>query len=238
MTLAVMQPYFFPYIGYFQLMDSVDTFLFLDDVQYVERGWMNRNRIMLGNDPRWVSFPVHKAPRSTSIMQRRYILGEKSDAVLRQIRGAYENHPHYPEVAPFLEQLMRHPEPSVSGFNGNLLRELAVRLGISCKFGSASAIGNPRGLHGQERILDLCATLGADTYVNAIGGIRLYDEPSFTAASVRLRFLRSTCEPLETKQDGPIHPSIIDLLMRKGFDGVASLLEQRQIIRSPAGLAS
>lgn len=229
-----MQPYFFPYIGYFQLMDSVDTFLFLDDVQYVGRSWMNRNRIVVGGRPHWLTFPVQKAPRSTSIMQRRYLLGEATDTVLRQIRGAYETYPHYPVIAPVLEKLMRHPDPGVAGFNGNLLRELAGRLGIGCTFGRTSAMGNPRALRGQDRILDLCITQGTDTYVNAIGGIGLYREPRFTAAAIKLRFLRSTCQPLETEHDGPIHPSIIDLLMRHGFDGVADMLDQREIIRSPA----
>lgn len=233
-----MQPYFFPYIGYFQLMDSVDTFLFLDDVQYVERSWMNRNRIMAGRSPHWLSFPVHKAPRSTSMMQRRYLLGEESDKVLRQIRGAYGAYPHYSDIVPVIERIMRHPEPSVSVFNANLLRVLADHLGISCKFASASAMGNPRALRGQDRILDLCVTLGADTYINAIGGIGLYQEPQFTDAAIKLRFLRSTCRPLESEHDGPIHPSIIDLLMRHGFDGVANLLDQREIVRAPAETAT
>lgn len=233
MKLAVMQPYFFPYIGYFQLMAAVDMFVFLDDVQYVDRSWMNRNRILLGCKPHWLSFPVHKAPRATSICLRRYLLGEECDSVLRRIRAAYGSFPYYAKTVPVLERILRHADPSVAGFNGHALQELAGRLGIRCGFDFSSARGNPEGLHGQDRILDLCTALDARTYINPIGGTSLYEAPRFSAASLALRFLRTTC-PLQQTEDGPMHLSIIDLLMRHGFEGVAGMLDQQEIIDSPA----
>src|SRR5690606_8625036 len=96
MIVAVMQPYFFPYIGYFQLMNAVDLFIFFDDVQYIDRGWVNRNKILLAGEARWLTFPVKKGDRDLKINERHYVDDpEVIDSLKRRVRAGYENASHF-----------------------------------------------------------------------------------------------------------------------------------------------
>jgi WbqC-like protein family len=88
MIVSIMQPYFFPYIGYFQLAACSDIFVFHDDVQYIKGGWVNRNRILRDGQPRWLTLPVRKGASRLTIQQRQYQLDEPVTArVLRRVEA-------------------------------------------------------------------------------------------------------------------------------------------------------
>ena len=223
---AIMQPYFFPYIGYLQLMSAVDTFVFLDDVQYIERGWVNRNRIRLGSRAHWLGGAVRAAARSAAIEQREYLLQDDRHgvpAVLARLRAAYARAPYYEPCMALLGELLAFPDANVARFNENLLCGLAQALGLRCSFLRSGELSPARGLRGQERLIDIAGRLGARRYINPIGGRALYNRQDFAAAGIELCFLRTRVEaqPLDA---GDEQLSIIDWLMMQGVEGTRARL--------------
>ncbi|WP_449429384.1 WbqC family protein [Rhodanobacter umsongensis] len=239
MIAAVMQPYFFPYIGYFQLMHAVDTFVFFDDVQYINRGWVNRNRIRVRNAPAWLTMPVQRAPREHTIVARRYLLDAETVAAMkRSLQSNYAKAPFHAEVMPELSTIFNHTDASVAGFNANLLAQIARRLGINSRLIASSTIKQRLGLRGETKIIDICGQIGADVYVNAIGGIDLYDPAHFEQAGIDLRFIQSTvmtAAPLDAPEQPPL--SIIDTLMHQGWDGTRAMLDRFELIPARAAAA-
>lgn len=227
-----MQPYFFPYIGYFQLMQAVDLFVFYDDAQYMKGGWINRNRILLGNETSWITLPVKHDSVSLSINQRSYLLTEGIELTKRKLRAAYATVPAFAEVFPFLCELLDFQDENVATFNANLLCVLARKLGIRCDFAMSSQIQKTTGLHGEAKVIDLCQRIGADGYVNAIGGVQLYDPHHFDAAETRLSFLRTKVVPQEF-DSGAQYLSIVHELMCHGTAGVADLLGSYELLNAP-----
>lgn len=231
MIAAIMQPYFFPYIGYFQLMSAVDTFVFFDDVQYIDRGWVNRNRILAGGAPHWLTFPVRKGSRSLNIAQREYVLDDEvRRKILHGIRTHYARAPAYPEIFPRIEAMFARDRANVAEFNAASLKDVAGLLGISCRFVASSEM--PRGdVRGEEAILTICEGLGATTYVNPIGGVELYDHERFRSRGVSLGFLRTRphCYRQAAMEHVPFL-SIIDVMMHVGLAGARQLLQAFDIV--------
>jgi hypothetical protein len=230
-TVAIMQPYFFPYIGYYQLIAQSDVFVLLDDVQYMKGGWINRNRILVNGAPHWLTFPVEHAPIQLSIDQRAY---QASDAnrgkVLNALANAYRKAPQAAATLEAAAEIMAYEDANVAGFNRNLLTRVARMLGIETPILAASELDRTPGLTGQERVLDLCRRLGADTYVNAPGGAGLYDGDAFAAVGIALRFLKSVAEPYP--QFGqPFVPflSILDVMMFNPPEAAALLLDNYEL---------
>lgn len=229
MIVAIMQPYFFPYIGYFQLMRAVDMFIFYDDAQYMKGGWINRNRILLDHQSSWLTLPVKHDSRTVRINRRSYLLDEGVEPVKGKLQSAYATVPAFKETYPFVSSLLDFGEPNVAAFNANLLRETAQRLDIDCRFAASSEITQPNELHGEAKIISLCKALGADHYINPIGGVELYDSHHFAEAGLRLSFLRTTVSPLHLRE-GETHLSILDTVMRTDWEGARSRLNQYNIL--------
>lgn len=230
MIVAIMQPYFFPYIGYFQLMQVADTFVFLDDVQYINRGWVNRNQIPLSGKPVWLTMPVKMASRSLAINERQYLLHDGVAPIKRRLQAAYTGMKHSREWQ-VIEELLDFPETNTALFNANLLRFLARELAIQCNLLNASDLGIGKHLHGESRIIEICRKLGATHYVNPIGGIGLYDPVNFSKADIQLSFMQTRMNASLTSE-GPVHFSIIDRLIRDGISVTRSLLSEF-VVQSP-----
>lgn len=226
MNVAIMQPYFFPYIGYLQLMAAVDTFVFLDDVQYIERGWVNRNRIRLASRAHWLGCAVRAAPRTSAIDQREYLFQDNQHgmpAVLARLHAAYVRAPHYEACMAILSEVLAFPDANVARFNENLLRKLAHVLGLRCTFFRSGEVSPSQGLRGQGRLIEIAGRLGAHRYINPIGGRALYDRQDFMAAGMELCFLRTRVEA-QSLDEGEEHLSIIDWLMMQGVEGTRAKL--------------
>lgn len=229
MKVAVMQPYFFPYLGYFQLMAAVDRFIAWDDVQYIQRGWVNRNRILLNGEPAYITLPVEKAPQTAYISERQVAdLASASGKLLGQLHAAYRKAPHYAETRALVEQILACEERNLGRFLFNGLQQVCEHLGIKTTLLLSSALEkNDAGLSGSERILALCEAQGADMYVNAIGGRELYSPDMFAARGIELRFI--AMGPVRYAQnvaDFVPHLSIIDVLMFNERDVVRQFLQQ------------
>jgi hypothetical protein len=233
MIAAIMQPYFFPYIGYFQLMKAVDVFVFYDDVQYMKGGWVNRNRIRVNDEPVWLTFPVERLGLASLINDRRYLIDETTIAKFSGVlEAAYAKAPGYQEVAPVVRSLLKFDNLNVAAFNANLLTALARTLDIRCRFLMASAVGKPANLKGKERVIDICRRLNATRYVNAIGGTDLYQPGDFERLGLQLSFLRTTAAPASFCGE-PIHLSILDTLMCNGFAHTGEMMTQYELIAPP-----
>jgi len=231
MKVAIMQPYFFPYIGYFQLMAMVDVFVFHDDVQFIQSGWVNRNRILAGGGAQWLTFPVQKAPHAHPINQRQYVPEAKAaQKLLRQVEGSYRHAPHFDAVMPMVSSLVMAPERNVARFNQSAALDVARGLGISCQFLTASEMDKDNALAGQDRVLDICSRLGASHYINPIGGLALYEERRFADIGVRLSFLESAgVEYAQSPRPDAAHVpnlSIIDVMMFNNAEKTGALLAQ------------
>lgn len=232
MIVSIMQPYFFPYLGYFQLIHASDVFVAYDTVQYIRRGWINRNRILDGNGPTWLTLPVEYDIRTSTIEHRRYFDpdGRERQRLVNKLHGNYRRAPHFRAAMAVLEPLVLNPEPNIAAYNVHLLRALSAHLGIDTRFELASRLPAPR-LGGTPGLLALCQALGARTYLNSIGGIALYDREDFAGANVDLRFLRSEAEPYPQFGNDPVGSlSIIDVLMFNDAARIAALLGQYRLV--------
>lgn len=221
MKLAIMQPYFLPYIGYYQLIASADTFVIYDDIKYTKKGWINRNRRLQNGADAMFSLPLKKGSDSLDVVQRELAADFDPGALLNQLKGSYARAPYFSEVWPVLEQVVRYEERNLFRYIHHSVVELCAHLGISTRILSSSEVGIDRALKAQDKVLALCRTLDADTYINPIGGVELYDRDVFREQGIELKFLRS--KTFEYPQFGaPFVPwlSIVDVMMFNSADDV------------------
>ncbi len=232
MIVAIMQPYFFPYIGYFQLMRAVDRFVFYDDAQYMKGGWVNRNRILQHGDAAWWTFPIVRDDYRRPIRERRYATSPgQVRSLLGKLDGAYREAPHFAATRALAAGYLDADDISVSGFNMHHLTGIARTLDIPCEVLASSRVEHDRSLSGQARVIDLCRRLGATHYVNAIGGVGLYDAAAFERAGIELQFLRpaTTTYPQLGEPHVPFL-SILDVLMFNSRDQARHLLSQHELL--------
>ncbi|MGZ5007865.1 MAG: WbqC family protein [Methylobacter sp.] len=231
-TLAIMQPYFLPYIGYFQLMAAVDKFVVFDDVNFIKRGWINRNRLLLNGAAHTFTVPLRAVSQNRLICELE-LADERNwrDKLMLTIQQAYRYAPCYPQLIALMERIVYFPSIRLDEFLLNSLREIAGYLELETEIVNSSRIYQNRHLKGQERILDICRQERAGAYFNSIGGIDLYDKAAFMEQGIQLNFLRSL--PINYCQGKGGHVpwlSILDVLMFNEPDDVRRLLGQREII--------
>ncbi|MCB9495454.1 MAG: WbqC family protein [Fibrobacteria bacterium] len=221
MTLAAMQPYVLPYIGYFQLIQEAGTFVILDDVAFIKKGWIHRNRILLGGSAHLFTLPLQDASQNRSIKDTFLVADDLWKLKLvKTIRSAYAKALHFREGMAILEEILETRETNLSRFAVRSLETVARELGITTTLRLASEeFPNLRDARGQDRILDLCMASKATRYVNAIGGMELYHPEAFREKDVELRFLRTKIEPyFQLGREFVPYLSILDLLMFLGAE--------------------
>lgn len=203
MRLAVMQPYLFPYLGYFQLMAAVDRFVVLDDVNYINRGWINRNRILVGGKPHTFTMPLDGASQNRLIRDIDIAADYENWAArfLKTLRHAYSGAANFAKAVSTVESILAFPGRNLSDYLTNSLQLICDFMDIRTEIIPTSSVYDKGGLAGADRIMDICAKDGADTYVNPPGGRELYDEDAFAARGVKLEFL----EPVLTE-----YPQCVD----------------------------
>jgi hypothetical protein len=211
MTVAITQPYLYPYIGYWQLINAVDKFVILDDVNYINRGWINRNRIPAG---RFVLSLKDKS--QNKLIKDLYITGE-TKSFFELIRHTYHRSKHYDEVVDNIAVSGN----MISGVCYFSIVKMCKYLGIQTDVIPSSAGFTHEGLTGQERLIDICHQLGATRYINPQNGQALYDYERFAMFGVELKFLKCN---VENKF------SIIDLLMIEGRDRVKEMLNEYELL--------
>ncbi|WP_332648199.1 WbqC family protein [Lysinibacillus sp. 54212] len=234
MKVALMQPYFFPYIGYFQLIHAVNEFIIFDNAQYIRRGWMNRNRILNGHkESIYINVPVQKAPRETKIKD--IVINNELDwkANLFQQINYYRKAPNYAFVSDFLDECLYKNTSSLSQFNAILLKKVCNLLEIDTKITILSeklpmiSVANAADEWGVE----VCKALNATTYINAIGGIEFYNQQKYLENNIEIQFIKPVLKPY--KQFNQIFIpglSIIDVMMFNHTQEIKEMLEIHELI--------
>ena len=221
MKLAIMQPYFFPYIGYFQLIAAVDQFIVYDNIKYTKKGWINRNRILQNGKDVMFSLPLKSDSDYLGICERELAADFNRDKLLNQFKGAYRRAPYFEQTFPLVEQLVRHEEVNLFRFLHHSIVRTCEHLGITTEIRISSDIAIDHDLKNQDKVLALCAAVGANSYVNAIGGMELYAKDTFLEKGIELKFIRS--KPFEYPQFGEAFVpwlSIIDVMMFNPLDTI------------------
>lgn len=191
MKIGIMQPYLFPYPGYFQLIKEVDLFLLHDDAQWIKAGWINRNIISLNGKPFLWTFPVAKGSNYALINQRQFApLGQAQHKVINKLISAYQGFPFYPDVMPILENTLKSDERIVSSLIHNSICQICSYLNIKTAMDFTSNYTINKKLTGQAKVIELCRASGGSTYINPRGGKLLYDPHLFQKNKLDLKFLK------------------------------------------------
>lgn len=229
MKLAIMQPYLFPYIGYFQLIKAVDTFVAYDDVNYIKQGWINRNYILLKGKKHLITLELNGASSFKPI--NRIEIGGNKDKLLKTVRHAYSKAPYFSEAFPVIEGALDFQDRNLSNFIFNSLKVISGYLDITTEFMMSSDIEKDSGLKGLDRGLQICKTLKAGEYINSIGGQELYAKEDFKRHGIDLYFIK-TGDIAYTQFDNEFVPnlSVIDVLMFNAKGDVKRMLEEYELI--------
>jgi hypothetical protein len=223
--LAIMQPYFFPYIGYFQLINAADIFIAYDNIKYTKKGWINRNRILQNGKDAVFSIPLKKDSDFLDIRNREISADFKKAKLLNQIREAYRRAPHFERTFPLVERIVLEKETNLFKFILNSIRETCESLAIRTEIVVSSSLQIDHSLSGKAKVVALCRHVGADVYINAIGGRDLYSKEDFGAHGIELKFLKTKSFEYE-QLGGKFVPwlSIIDVMMFNSPDAIRECL--------------
>lgn len=221
LTVAIMQPYFLPYIGYFQLLSAVDSFVVYDHIKYTKKGWINRNRFLLNGTDAMFSLPLKKGADGLDVADRELSADFDRTKLLNQFKGAYQRAPHFEATFAILDGIVHHKDDNLFRYIHHSLATICNHLGIDTKIVVSSTLGFDNNLKAQDKVLAICDVMNATSYINSIGGTDLYNQEDFNQRGVELKFLRS--RPFSYPQFGnQFAPwlSIVDVLM---FNPVADI---------------
>lgn len=237
MVVAIMQPYFMPYIGYFQLIHAADHFVYLDDVNFIKKGWINRNYLLGDKQKELFSIPLKKVSQNKLISQTEVNTDDWQKKLLTKIHHLYSKAPQYQQVAPLLESILRSDAVTIADLAIASVEKTLSFLGLPKETSKSSDLELAEELRGSDRILAICAKQGADRYINSVGGMDLYDAGNFSREGIELQFLSSNMPGYKQFSDD-FEPglSMIDVLMFNSPQAVVAMLEDCSFI-SPEGQA-
>lgn len=231
-TVALMQPYLFPYIGYWQLIGAVDTFIIYDDVNYIKGGWINRNIILLNGTPHFMTLSLNKASPYRKIADTEIVdTPQNRNRVLGLIDSAYRKAPFFKDVYPLVKEIYFFEQNNLAAFLENHIRKVCDYLGIKTRVILSSSIDKNPSFKAADRVKDICIQAGATTYINPIGGQELYDRDDFMRSGLDLKFLKS--QPVVYEQfekEFLSHLSIIDLMMFNDKMRIQSFLSAYELV--------
>ena len=214
MKLALMQPYFLPYVGYFQLIAAVDEFIVYDRIKYTKKGWINRNRMLRNGADVMFTLPLKAGSDSLDVVERELADTFEREKLLAQFSGAYRKAPYFAQTMPLLERIVRHEEQNLFRYIHHSITRVCEHLGLGTKIVVSSTVPVDPALTAQDMVIGYCTAAGAKTYINAIGGMEPYSREAFAAHRIDLRFIKA--RPFEYPQfQTPFVPwlSILDVLM-------------------------
>lgn len=225
LKLGIMQPYFMPYIGYWQLMKAVDKYVVYDDVNYIKGGWVARNNILMNGEKKMFILRLNGASPNKHFNE--ITIADDLSQLLKTLQHTYRKAPYFEQTMGMLTRIAAYPDKTLSAFIANSFREVLKYLDIDTEIILSSTIEKNNELCGKEKVLDICRTLGATIYYNAIGGQELYDKDEFRTHGVDLKFVETPIVeyPQLGKEFVP-YLSMIDVLMNNSPEEVNILLNQ------------
>lgn len=229
MTLAIMQPYLFPYIGYWQLINAVDTFVIYDDVNFIKQGYINRNSILSNGKSQIITLELIGASSNKIINEIE--VGNNREKLLKTIKQNYTKAPCFDKVYPIIENIINQNEKNLAKFIGYSLERICEYLEVDTKFIYSSNIKKDNTLKAQDKVIDICKNLNAKKYINAIGGQELYSKEIFRKNDIELNFLKTELvEYKQFKNDFVPYLSIIDILMFNSKNEIKNMLDRYELI--------
>lgn len=229
MKIGIMQPYFMPYIGYFQLMKAVDKYVVYDDVNYIKGGWVNRNNILINGEKKLFSIALKEASPFKHFNQ--IFICDDFRKLKKTIQLNYSKSKCFNDVMPLLDDIFNHPDKQLANFIANSFSVILQYLGINTELILSSTIEKNNSLTGQDKVLEICKNLNADTYYNAIGGQELYSKEVFASQGIDLQFLQTNFLPYQQNSKEFIAGlSIIDVLMNNSVEDVNNILDSYTLI--------
>jgi len=231
--IAIMQPYLFPYLGYFQLINSVDKFVIHDDVKFIKGGWINRNCILLNNKNFLFTLSLKKGSDYLNINQRFFVdyIEDEKKKIVTKLSSAYKKAPYFVDIINLISEILSYKGLNVSLMITNSLRKLCNYLDIKTQFFISSEIEKDDSLKGSERVINIVKVLGGNHYINPIGGVDLYSKEKFLKEGIKLSFIKT--RDIRYKQfDTEFIPnlSIIDVLMFNSKEEVKKLLDEYNLV--------
>ncbi len=226
-----MQPYIFPYFGYFQLIGAVDTFILLDDVHYINRGWINRNRLLMNGHIIPFTIPLRKASQNKLINDIEICYETRwQRKFLKTLEQSYRKAPYFSAVFPLVQQVITANETHISRLVYQSLLVLLKYLEIDIKLIASSASYATEQLRAQDKILAICRQEHATHYINPAGGAQLYERRVFEANHVHISFLKPTLPPYSHFSPSYVPGlSILDVLMHNSPEMVKAMLKEYQL---------
>ena len=231
-----MQPYFFPYIGYFQLINYADTFIFYDDVNFIKKGWINRNRVLVNGEIKYITVPLSHASQNKKINQINIsdkLYDKWKQKNLRTIYQSYCKAEFFKPVFKMIVEVLEKNETlHISTISKKSVINILHYLEIQTKIIDSSEIYNNQFLTSQNRVIDICKKEAATEYINLAGGMELYSSEEFFKNEIKLKFLEANLssyfQPNTSFFSGL---SIIDILMNNSVDHIKKQLEDYTIIQ-------
>jgi len=232
MKLGIMQPYFFPYIGYWQLINAVEKYVIYDDVKFIKGGWINRNKILMNGEGKMINLQMHNASPNKLINQVE-VLGNPiyNKNLLKTLETCYKKAPHYEDVFPVIESIITLDEKNLARYLEFSIRRVCEYLSIGPDFIVSSTITKNNDLQGQDKVIEICKVFGADEYINAIGGQALYSPEDFAAQGIQLKFLKTgKIRYQQFKNKFAQNLSIIDVMMFNSIKKIKKMLEKYKLL--------
>ena len=231
MKVAIMQPYFLPYIGYWQMLAAVDRFVLLDDVAFIPRGWIHRNRLLVQGRVHPFTLPVSGGSQNRAIdVVERFEPAIWSARFRKTVVQEYRRAAHFDETMALLDPILNDMRGNLASFLASSITAVRQHLGIDTPVVSAAARHPSRGLKAAERIIDICEREGATEYINSPGGAALYDPAEFARHGIALHFIEPVPVPYPQPGTGFVAAlSILDVLMRAGSERARAMLPSCRI---------
>lgn len=229
-----MQPYFFPYIGYWQLINAVDKYVIYDDVNYIKGGWINRNRILINDKTSIINLRMNGASPNKLIKEVQVSSDNQwKKKLLKTIEQSYKKAPYFEKNFQIIEEIINYDEVNLSPYLENSINKIAEYLDIKTEIILSSNIIKDNSLKGQDKIIEICKNLEVTEYYNAIGGVELYSTRDFEANEIKLKFVET--KSIKYKQfnnEFVSNLSIIDVMMFNSKEEIRKILGMYSIVES------
>ncbi len=209
-----MQPYFLPYIGYWQLISAVEKIVIYDNIKYTKKGWINRNRFLQNDKESIFSVPLKKDSDYLNIAERRIADNFKRNDLTNQLREAYRKAPYFKSFMPILADIINYKTDNLFEYILNSIKEITKIFEIKTEIIISSSVNCDHTKKSKEKVQEICAAINAKIYINAIGGIDLYSKQNFETNKLKLLFLKTKIVPYKQNAQTFIpNLSIVDLFM-------------------------
>jgi hypothetical protein len=222
--VAIHQPNFFPWLGYFTKLARADVFVILDDAQQSKKGgWANRVRLFVGGAPRWWTVPMHRSEGLTLVNEQRFADSRWRKKAIGTLQANYSWTPYFSEVFPRVGELLAGEEQGVATFNEHVISAIKDWLGLDTRLRRSSTLGV--ATVGTQRLVDLVQAVGGDAYLSGDGSSSYLEEERFQESRLGLRYMEYRHPTYSRgKEEFVAGLSILDALFCCGFEGVRELV--------------